>query len=120
VIIVYCFYEELGQRIRDYLDSSGITQTQMAEQLGISKQVMSKIINGKKAISVAEISRIAELMNCSIDSLVKPEQQQENNDPVRLFMGMVDNHNTRDDLRFLDHVMDEILELDQITRALGR
>jgi transcriptional regulator with XRE-family HTH domain len=109
---------EVGTKIQEFLDNKSMTQTELADKIGVSKQVMGKIIHGKKAINLLEISRIAEAMGLSIDSLVRNSDKKEDRmEPVFLMMGCAQNPNTSDDFRFLNHVMDEMIALD---RLLGK
>ena len=43
-------FKQVGNNIQTALSAQGKTQQFLAEQLGISNQVMSKIISGSKAI----------------------------------------------------------------------
>lgn len=103
-------FEQIGDKIQLYLEENKMSQTELAEKFGVSKQVMSKIVHGKKAINVIEVSKLASIMNVSFDYLMKYEEHQIIN-PVLVMMGSVSKPNTKDDLRFLDHVMDEMVEL---------
>ena len=40
-------FKQVGENISQAMKIKGMTQKQLADQLGVSKQVMSKIINGK-------------------------------------------------------------------------
>lgn len=104
---------QIGNKVRAFLEDKNMSQTDFAQQLGISKQVMSKIVLGKKAINVEEITKIASAMNVSLDYLIKYEKPQLSN-PFLVMMGSVSNPNTKDYLSFLDHVMDEMIELDKL------
>jgi len=108
-------FTEIGFKIQEYLDEKGMSQKDLADKIGVSKQVMSKIVHGKKAISLIELAKIAEIMGVSIDSLIQNEKSYENNDPVLLMMGYANNPNTHDELRFLNHVMDEMIALKELT-----
>ena len=52
-------FAQVGENIQHLLDERGMTQQNLAEALGISKQVVNKIIKGNKAINVKEIAEIA-------------------------------------------------------------
>jgi transcriptional regulator with XRE-family HTH domain len=103
----------IGQKIQEYLDRSGATQSDLADQIGVSKQVMHKIIHGKKAINVQEISLIAAAIQVSVDELLR-EDVPSRAEPFVMMMGSVSNPNTKDDLRLLNHVMDEMLALEKL------
>lgn len=56
--------------IQKKLVEKEMTQQNLADALGISKQVMNKIIKGGKAINVNELARIAGYMSTSTDALL--------------------------------------------------
>lgn len=105
---------EIGNKIADFLEREEITQTEMADRIGVSKQVMGKIIHGKKAINLIEIKKIADIMRVSVDSLMQNGSAANPPEPIFLMMGRAKNPNTNDDFRFLNHVMDEIIALDEL------
>jgi len=107
-------FTEIGIKIENFLVTNGMTQTDMAERIGISKQVMGKIIHGKKAISLIEIKKIADVMDISVDSLMQSMSAEKRSEPIFLMMGRAKNPNTSDDFRFLNHVMDEMIALDRL------
>lgn len=109
-------FKQVGNNIQHILTIQGKTQQFLADQLGISKQVMSKIIAGSKAINVAEISKIANILNVSTDSLLTVETVQE---PVHhfSFMGQVKNEATKQKIEILQIIIDEILMLEEYADA---
>ncbi len=107
-------FTEIGTKILAFIDANKMTQTELAEKIGVSKQVMGKIIHGKKAISLIEISKIAAAMGTTVDSLLQKTIADERPEPVFLMMGRAQNPNTSDSFRFLNHVMDEMIALDQL------
>lgn len=104
------FYE-IGQNILLYLDEKGMTQTELGERLGISRQVVHKIIQGKKAINVQEITNIAEVLQVTVNDLVATRQTFQEVDALYLLMGEIENANTKGDIQFLNFVMDEMIDL---------
>lgn len=106
-------FTEIGTKILAFIEASNMTQTELAEKIGVSKQVMGKIIHGKKAISIIEISKIAAAMGTTVDSLIQKTIADERPEPVFLMMGRPQNPNTSDSFRFLNHVMDEMIALEQ-------
>lgn len=107
-------FTEIGAKIGAYLVANNITQTEFAEKIGVSKQVMGKIIHGKKAINIVEISKIASAIGTNVESLIQRSIPDEKSEPVLLMMGRAQNPNTNDALRFLNHVMDEMIALDHL------
>ena len=55
-------FAQVGENIQHLLDERRMTQQNLAEALGISKQVVNKIIKGNKAINVKEIAEIAQIL----------------------------------------------------------
>jgi transcriptional regulator with XRE-family HTH domain len=64
-----CF-AQVGKNISVAIKRQGKTQQDIANALGISKQVMNKIIKGNKAINVTELSQIASVLGCTTESLL--------------------------------------------------
>lgn len=109
-------FRQVGKNIQNVLLMQGKTQQFLAEKLGVSKQVMSKIVAGSKAINVAEISKIANALNVSADRLLAVESIQE---PAHhfSFMGQVKNEETKKKIEILQTVIDEILMLEEYADA---
>ena len=109
-------FKQVGKNIQALLNDQGRTQQSLAVSLGISKQVMSKIIAGSKAINVAEISKIASVLDVTVDRLLSIEKTQE---PIHnfAFMGSVENDQTKKKVEFLKTVIDEILMLEEYADA---
>ena len=106
------FFKQVGNNILRILNKQGKTQQYLANQLGISKQVMSKIISGAKAINVAEITQIANCLSVSTDCLLTEDVLKT---PAHnfSFMGDVKNEKTRKKIEFLKTVIDEIVFLEE-------
>lgn len=112
IIIDDLFFRQVGSNIQSILLRQGRTQQFLAEKLGISKQVMSKIIAGGKAINVAEIRKIADVLNVSADELLLVGVGQEPRHHFS-FMGQVKNEDTKKKIETLQTVIDEILMLEE-------
>jgi len=63
-------YQELGQRIAQARKAMGLTQTQVAEQLGISQQTLAHYEVGRLRIAVSTLVPLADMLNSSVDELV--------------------------------------------------
>ena len=105
-------FKQVGSNIQSILFEQGKTQQSLAQQLGISKQVMSKIITGAKAINVAEINKIASVLHVSVDTLLAVCVTQE---PVHKFSfkGQVKNESIKQKIEILQKIIDEILLLEE-------
>ena len=112
-------FTQIGNRIQHILETKQMSQSELAERIGVSRQVMSKIVNGKKAINVEEISKIAVSIGVSLDDLMKLESLTTDTDPILVMMGTISKGNTKDDLRFLNHIMDEMILLEELLGVNG-
>ena len=63
-------FAQVGANILNKIESKGMTQQSLADALGISKQVMNKIIKGSKAINVNELAKIASVLGATTDELL--------------------------------------------------
>jgi plasmid maintenance system antidote protein VapI len=84
-----------------------MTQTSVASALGVSKQVFNKIINGKKAINVAEIYSISKILDVSTDSLIRIDIEVQTPESI-----MRKNESTLARLNLIRSVIDEMLVLE--------
>lgn len=109
-------FKEVGANILNTLQSKDLTQQMLADRLGISKQVMSKIINGTKAINVLEIKQIAKSLEISVDSLLRPSALTQ---PIEAFnyMGKLNNVSTQKKIEHVNKVIEEIIFLESIIEA---
>lgn len=106
------FFETVGSNIAEILEEKNMTQKQLADDIGISKQVMTKIVKGQKAINALEIKKIAEVLNVTVDKLVA-EKEAEVKEPVLMFMGNV-NDNNKEQFKFLNSVIGEIIRMEEV------
>jgi transcriptional regulator with XRE-family HTH domain len=60
----------LGQLLREARTCRGLSQTELAEKLGVSKQHLSAIENGVVMISFSKASEIAKVLQLSAEVLV--------------------------------------------------
>lgn len=109
-------FKEVGYNIQQLLKERSMTQQALADVMGISKQVMSKIVSGAKAINVAEISRIASALGTTVDRLLVPVSRTTEVEAFS-FMGKIKNDRTREKITVLNEVIREILLLEEITEA---
>lgn len=105
-------FQQVGKNIQVALREKNITQQYLADNLNISKQVMSKVIMGAKAINVSEISKIASVLQMPVEELLRVKE----NEPVNhnfAFMGRVENEKTKEKMELLKTVIDEIIMLEE-------
>lgn len=59
----------MKNNIMSLLEEKGMSQTELAKQVGVSRWYMNKIINGKVHLGKALASRIAYELDCSIQDI---------------------------------------------------
>lgn len=69
-------YYAIGQRIRKYRRSLGLSQEELAEKVGISMTHMSHIETGNTKLSLPVFTEIALTLNVTTDSLLFGENRQ--------------------------------------------
>lgn len=109
-------FAQVGANIKEKLDTKGMTQQSLADALGISKQVMNKIIKGSKAINVNELAKIASVMGITTDELLTV-----GSDPIVVdslsFMGDIIDENTLERVNLIRSAIDEIHMLEELLYA---
>lgn len=63
-------FKQIGINIQNEINSKNIPVHDMAKRLDISMKAASDIINGSKAINMNELTKIAEAIGVSVDSLI--------------------------------------------------
>lgn len=108
-------FAQVGANIQRELDRKSMTQQSLADALSISKQVMSKIIKGAKAINVSELSKIATILGTSTDALLSMNIDE----PMEsmAFMGAIQGDVTREKVELLRAAIDEIQLLEELARV---
>ncbi|MDX9916130.1 MAG: helix-turn-helix transcriptional regulator [Sphaerochaeta sp.] len=100
---------QIGQTIYALLKERGLTQQSLAENLGISKQVMNKIINGKKVMNVNELAQIAQVLRFSTDALLADlVSPPASNTPVFASKGVAVSDEDKETLEVLRTIIGEI------------
>lgn len=73
----------LGQKIRRLKNEKGLTQKDLADQLHVTFQTISKWENDENEPDVASLKRLAAILECTLDELLNveiEEQEREEND----------------------------------------
>lgn len=69
-------YFKIGQRIRKYRKAHGLSQEQLAEQVGISVTHMSHIETGNTKLSLPVLVDLAKVLEVQTDDLLSEEQRE--------------------------------------------
>ncbi len=99
----------IANNILENLKHFGKKQIDLAEGIGVSKQTMSKMLNGSRTINAIELKQIADFLGISMDSLVNIPSQTMDKDVIHTFMGRVESGEAWEALQIADKVSDMIL-----------
>jgi len=69
------FFKQLGERIRKSRKERELTQAQVAEKLGVTQQLIATYETGKRRLPVLTLVKIAEILDISIDDLLRIENK---------------------------------------------
>lgn len=67
----------IGENIRLNRDKAGMTQDELAEKVGISRNYVSDLENDRYIPSVKTLSKIAKVLNMNLDFLLKMSEIQD-------------------------------------------
>ncbi len=99
----------IASNIQVELKKENKKQIDLAEGIGISKQTMSKIMNGSRAINAIELHKISEYLHVSMDSLMKVPDKTMDTNVIHAFMGRVKTKEARKGIELADELSDMIL-----------
>ncbi|MCR4650686.1 MAG: helix-turn-helix domain-containing protein [Lachnospiraceae bacterium] len=109
-------FAQVGANIQKQLSIKGFTQQSLADALGVSKQVMNKIIKGSKAINVNELAKIASIVGTTTDELLMTQGEPVSVDNLS-FMGSVTDEETLEKVNLMRTAIDEIHMLEELLYA---
>ena len=97
----------IANNIQAELKKENKKQVDLAEGIGVSKQTMSKIMNGARAINAIELHKISEYLHVSMDSLMKMPEKPMDTNVIHAFMGRVKTEEARKGIQLADELRSE-------------
>jgi len=97
-------YYEIGQRIRKARRSRGLSQEQLAEQIGISTTHMSHIETGNTKLSLPVLVDLAAKLDVRVDYLLCHDSPLERNIHTDAILQILDSCNIQQ-LRIIEDVL---------------
>ncbi len=82
-------------------------QVELAEAIGVTKQIMSKMLNGTRLITISELKKIASYFSVTTDALT--HENPAVTDVIRVFLGKVETEAAREALKTSDEIADLII-----------
>lgn len=99
----------IANNIEQVMKRQNKKQIDLANALGITKQTMSKIMNGARAINAMELREIAAYLNVSMERLVQIPEILPDTNVIHAFMGRVKTEEARKGIALADELSDRIL-----------
>ena len=106
----------IANNILDCLRKQGKKQAELAEGIGVSKQTMSKMLNGGRIINAVELKKISDYLHVSMETIMRLPATQAETDTIHAFMGKVESEQAREALRLADTLSDMILFHSRVRR----
>lgn len=100
--------EIISNNIMNIMKQNDKKQVDLAGYLGVSKQVVSKMLSGIRMINAIELQKIAEYLDVTMESLVKVPQVIPEMNTVKVFMGSVESQEAKDGLEIADEIANMI------------
>jgi transcriptional regulator with XRE-family HTH domain len=100
--------EIISNNIINIMKQNGKKQIDLAGYLGVSKQIISKMLSGVRVINAVELQKIAEFLGVSMESLVKIPGLIPETNAVKAFMGRVESTEAKEGLKIADEIADMI------------
>jgi transcriptional regulator with XRE-family HTH domain len=100
--------EIISNNIMNIMKQNGKKQIELADYLGVSKQIISKMLSGARVINAVELQKISEFLGVSMESLVKIPQVIPETNTVKAFMGRVESLEAKEGLKIADEIADMI------------
>lgn len=91
------------------LKQSGKKQNDLAKALGVSKQIMSNMLNGNRMINAIELRKISEFFGVTMEKLMEAPNEAEGMDAIHVFMGEVKTSDARRSLEIADKLADMVI-----------
>lgn len=100
--------EMISNNIVNMMKQNDKKQIELAGYLGVSKQVISRMLSGARMINAMELQKIAEFLNVPMERLVKLPQVMPETNMVKAFMGRVESQAAKEGLAITDEIADLI------------
>lgn len=99
----------IAANIVEILKTQNKKQIDLANALNTNKQTISKMLNGSRMISAAELKLIAEFLGVKTDELTKIRDDSVDTDIIHAFMGKVESEQAKEALLIANKLSDMIL-----------
>lgn len=106
----------IANNISIHLEKKQKKQVELAEYLAVSRQTVSKMLNGIRTITAGELKQIAEFLCTSMEDLTSIPQNYEEMNVFHAFMGQVKTREARQSIQDIDTLAGLILFHDNVRK----
>jgi transcriptional regulator with XRE-family HTH domain len=113
------FFKALGVRIAEARKALGMTQTQLADELGVSQQVIASYEVGRRRVQVMLLPRLAHTLAVSVEELIGAQGQPARRGPAPKLLQQVERIQRlpKSQQRFVMQMIDTALQASQMQAA---
>jgi transcriptional regulator with XRE-family HTH domain len=106
------FYRALGRRIAEARKAQGLSQEQLADELGIAQQTLGHYEVGRLRVAVAQLPQLARALATTVEDLVGEEPRQGKRGPAPKLLQQVERIQRlpRARQRFVMEMLETILQ----------
>ena len=65
----------ITENLKREIEQSGITKTEIARQVGVSKSTISQYLSGRAQPTLATLSKLCKVLDCSADDILGVERK---------------------------------------------
>ena len=99
----------VANNVIEQMKKKNVKQIELVNAIGVTKQVMSKMLNGSRMINIAELHKISEYFGIKMDDLMYESTVSQEENVVKVFMGKVNTEAAREALNTVDELADMII-----------
>ncbi len=99
----------IAGNIQSELKKEKKKQAELAEQIGVSQQTMSKMMNGTRVINAFELYKISQYLDVPMETLMRTPEKAVDTNVIHAFMGRVKTEEARKGIQTADELSDLIL-----------
>lgn len=63
--------EQISKNLKEEIENSGKTKTEIAKAIGVSKPTVSQYLSGRIQPSLSTLSKLCNFLNCSADDILE-------------------------------------------------
>lgn len=104
----------IAKNILTNLQAKKKKQKDLAAYLGVSPQIMSKIMNAERTVSAIELKKISDFLDVSLNDLMSNPKNEEDFDVSLAFMGKISSEGGKKAVEIASLVADTIIFYDRI------